>query len=130
MFPEKSSTRGKTESASVSVKGSDKEVDVKVVFLSELGICLCKCVCVCVCLCVWQAAGVASITSSQPHPPVQGIAQLPLPSNPFAVSTLTPHSQATRLLFSQPIKNKKLYYFSLISLWDINSIFSNINVIH
>lgn len=114
MFPEKSSTRGRTESASVSVKGSDKEVDVKVVFLSELGICLCKCVCVC--LCVWQAAGVASITSSQPHPPVQGIAQLPLPSNPFAVSTLTPHSEATRLLFSQPIKNKKLYYFSLISL--------------
>ncbi|TNN56361.1 hypothetical protein EYF80_033397 [Liparis tanakae] len=32
----------------------------------------------------------------QPHPLVQGIARLPLPGNPFAVSTPTPHDRVTR----------------------------------
>lgn len=63
------------------------KVDVKVVFLSELG----AFVFVCVCVRAWEVAGVASISSSRPRPPVQGIAQLPSPSNLFAGSSQPCH---------------------------------------
>lgn len=46
---------------------------------------------VCVCARAWEVAGVASIASSRPCPPVQGIAQLPSPSNLFAWSSQPCH---------------------------------------
>lgn len=87
MFPEKSSKGGEIKGSSVCVMESDRRVDVKVMFLSELGMCAG----VCVSVCAWEAAGVASITSPRPHPPVQGIARLPSPSNPFADSSQRSH---------------------------------------
>lgn len=82
-FPEKSSKRGEIKGSSVCAMESDRRVDVKVMFLSELGMC--------VSVYAWEAAGVASITSPRPHPPVQGIARLPSPSNPFADSSQRSH---------------------------------------
>lgn len=41
MFPQKSNKRGQIKSASVCVMESDRGVDVKVVLLSELGMCVC-----------------------------------------------------------------------------------------
>lgn len=65
---------------------------------SEYGISMCMCVYVHMCVCV--RVSVEGSRCSQPHPPAQGIAHLPSPSNLSAVSTPTPHSPATSLLFS------------------------------
>lgn len=80
-FPEKSSKIGEIKAASVhSVELQEAGREGRA---SERIRNVRLCMRVCLCVCAWEAAGVASITSLRPHPPVQGIAWLLSPSNPL-----------------------------------------------